>query len=109
MPPISFRDVLFVPGLKKNLISVSTLQHKGLEVSFRGTKVLIHLKGSSITCGKVIGVRDGKLYILLFQPLHALTTSSDNNSQLCERWHQRMDHLHHGTLGALREIVTRVA
>ena len=25
MPPISFTDVLYVPGLKKNLISVSTL------------------------------------------------------------------------------------
>jgi hypothetical protein len=37
MPPISFKDVLYVPGLKKNLISVSTLQDRGLEVSFRGT------------------------------------------------------------------------
>jgi hypothetical protein len=35
--PISFRDVLYVPGLKKNLILVSTLQDRGLEVSFRGT------------------------------------------------------------------------
>jgi hypothetical protein len=25
MPPISFRDVLYIPNLKKNLISVSTL------------------------------------------------------------------------------------
>jgi hypothetical protein len=25
MPPISFRDILYVPGLKKNLISVYTL------------------------------------------------------------------------------------
>jgi hypothetical protein len=45
MPPLSFRDVLYVPGLKKNLISVSTLQDRGLEVSFKGTKVLIHPKG----------------------------------------------------------------
>jgi hypothetical protein len=29
LPPISFRDVLYVPGLKKNLISVSTLQDRG--------------------------------------------------------------------------------
>jgi hypothetical protein len=45
MPPISFRDVLYVPGLKKNLISVSTLQDRGLEVTFRGTEVLIHPSG----------------------------------------------------------------
>ena len=51
MPPISFRDVLYVLGLKKNLISVSTLQDRGLEVSFRGTEVLIHPKGSRLTSG----------------------------------------------------------
>jgi hypothetical protein len=108
MPPISFRDVLYVPGLKKNLISVSTLQDRGLEVSFRGTEVLIHPKGSRLTSGQVIGVRDGKLYRLFFQPLHALAASSDNNSQLCELWHRRMAHLHHGALGGLREVVTGV-
>jgi hypothetical protein len=108
MPPISFRDVLYVPGLKKNLISVSTLQDRGLEVSFRGIEVLIHPKGSRITFGKVIGVRDGKLYRLFFQPLHALAASSDNNNQLCELWHRGMAHLHHGALGGLREVVTGV-
>jgi hypothetical protein len=51
MPPILFRDVLYVPGLKKNLILVSTLLDRGLEVSFRGTKVLIHPKGSCLTSG----------------------------------------------------------
>jgi hypothetical protein len=37
MPCTSFKDVLFVSGVKYNLISVSTLQDRGLEVSFRGT------------------------------------------------------------------------
>jgi hypothetical protein len=108
MPPISFTDVLYVPGMKKNLISVSTLQNKGLEVTFRGTKVLIHPRGSSLASGQVIGVRDGKLFRLLFQPLHALAASSDNNKQLCELWHRRMAHLHHGALGGMREAVTKV-
>jgi hypothetical protein len=108
MPPISFRDVLYFPGLKKNLISVSTLQDRGLEVSFRGTKVLIHPKGPCLTSGQVIGVRDGKLFKLVFHPFHALAVSSDNNIQLCELWNQRMTHLHHGTLGGLREVVRGV-
>jgi hypothetical protein len=55
----------------------------------------------------VIGTHDGTLYILIFQPLHALASSS-NNSQLCELWHRRMAHLHHGALMVLREIVTRL-
>jgi hypothetical protein len=66
MPPISFRDVLYVPGMKTNMILVSTLQDRGLEVSFRGTKFLTHPKGSRLTSGHVIRVRDGRLYRLLF-------------------------------------------
>jgi hypothetical protein len=108
LPPISFTDVLIVPGMKKNLISISTLQDRGLEVTFKGTEVLIHPRGSSLDSGQVIGVRDGDLYRLLFQPLLALVASSDNNCQLCELWHHRMAHLHHGALGGLREVVTRV-
>jgi hypothetical protein len=42
MPPISFRYVLYVPRMKKNLILVSTLQERGLEVTFKCTEVLIH-------------------------------------------------------------------
>jgi hypothetical protein len=42
LPPISFTNVVFVPRMKKNLISVSTLQNRGLEVTFKGTEVLIH-------------------------------------------------------------------
>jgi hypothetical protein len=37
-----------------------------------------------------------------------LATSSDNNNQLCELWHGRMAHLHHGALGGLRQVVTGV-
>jgi hypothetical protein len=56
----------------------------------------------------VIGVRDRKLFRLLFQPLHALAVSSDSSKQLCELWHRRMAHLHHGALGGLREVMTGV-
>jgi hypothetical protein len=108
MPPISFKDVLYVPGLRKNLILVSTLQDRGLKVTLRGIEVLIHPRGSSLASGQVIGVRDGKLFRFLFQPLHALAASNDNNRHICELWHRRMAHLHHGALGGLREVVTRV-
>jgi hypothetical protein len=80
MSPLVFRDVLYVPGLKKNLISVSSIQDRGFEVSFRGTEVLIHPKGSSVTSGRVIGTREGNLYRLLFQPLYALASSKQQQS-----------------------------
>jgi hypothetical protein len=97
-------DVLFVPRLKKNPTSVSSIQDRGFDVSFERTEVLIHSKGSSITSGRVIGTREGHSYRLLFQQLHALASS--NNNELCEPRHRRMAHLHHGALRLLREIVT---
>jgi hypothetical protein len=104
MPPVVFRDVLYVPWLRRNLISVSSIQDKGIEVSFIGIEVLIHLKGSNVTSDRVVGTREGNLYMLLFQSLHALMSRSNNN-QLCELWHRRMAHLHHGALRLLRDIV----
>ena len=35
LPPLAVPDVLYVPRLKKNLISVSTIEDKGCEVTFR--------------------------------------------------------------------------
>jgi hypothetical protein len=108
LPPISFTNVLYVPGMKKNLILVSTLQDRGLEVIFRRTEVLIHPRGSPHALGQVIGVREGKLFRFVFQPLLTLVASGDSSNQLCELWHQRMAHLHHGVIRGLREVVTRV-
>jgi hypothetical protein len=35
------KDVLYVPGLKKNLLSISALDKKGFKVAFRDGEVLI--------------------------------------------------------------------
>jgi hypothetical protein len=107
LPPMSLREVLYVSGLKKNLVSFSAIEEMGYEVLFHDGKVLLFPMGSSITSEKVIGTRHEKLYKLMFQPVRALihTTSS---SDLCELWHRRMENLHHGDLRVLREIVTGV-
>jgi hypothetical protein len=52
----------------------------------------------------VIGIRQGKLYRLMFQLAQALIHSS--SIDLCELWHRRMAHLHHGAFNVLKEIVT---
>ena len=54
--PLSINDVLFVPGLTKNLIFVSSLEDKGYVVTFRDGRVFIHPKGSNASMGKVLGV-----------------------------------------------------
>ena len=99
------RDVLYVPGLKKNLVSVSMIEDRGFGVYVLDGKVHIFPKSAGPSDSWVIGVRSGKLYKLLFQPHHALshTQSSD---ELCELWHKRMAHLHHPALRMLREMTT---
>ena len=97
----------YVPGLRKNLISVSTIEDRGFEVRFREGRVYILPRGASFASTKVIGTRCGKLHRLDFQAITATLMSSDNSeSHLCELWHRRMAHLHHGALRVLREIVT---
>ena len=57
----------------------------------------------------MIGTRCGKLYRLDFQPITATLMSSDSStSHLCELWHRRMAHLHHGALRVVGEIVTGI-
>ena len=34
--PLKVMDVLYVPGMKKNLISVFSMEEKGLDVTFLG-------------------------------------------------------------------------
>ena len=96
----------YVSGLRKNLISVSTIEDRGFEVRFREGHVYILPRGASFTSAKVIGTRCGKLYRLDFQPISTLMSSDSSESHLCELLHRRMAHLHHGALWVLREIVT---
>ena len=93
-----------VPGMKKNLISVSMIEDRGLGVSFLDGHVRVFPKTAGPSASYTIGVRCGKLYNLLFQPQHALTHSND--SELCELWHRRMAHMHHPTSRMLRYMVT---
>jgi hypothetical protein len=66
LPPMSLTEVLYVLGLKKNLVSVSSIEERGYEVLFCDRQVLLYPKGSSITSSKVIGTRHEKLYKLMF-------------------------------------------
>ena len=66
LPPLNVIDVLYVLGLKKDVISASMIDDKGDEVVFNGEQVLMYPRGGSIASAKVIEVRHGKLYKFLF-------------------------------------------
>ena len=105
MEPMLLRDVLYVPGLKKNLVSVSMIEDRGFGAYVLDGKVHIFPKAAGPSDSCVIGVRCGKLYKLLFKPHHALSYTQ-SNSELCELWHRWMSHLHHPSLRMLRYMNT---
>ena len=61
---MKMKDVLYVLGLKKNLLSVSTLDAKGFRVAFVDGQVLLWPRGNTINDATIIGEQEGRLYKL---------------------------------------------
>jgi hypothetical protein len=57
--PMRMKDVLYVPGLKKNFLSISSLEKKGFRVSFVDGEVLMWYKGKNIEDAVVIEIEEG--------------------------------------------------
>ena len=65
---LTMNEVLFVPGLKKNLLSISALDEKGMRVAFIDGQVIMWPKGKTIDDAVVIGEQEGGLYKLKGHP-----------------------------------------
>ena len=57
---MTLRDVLYVPGLKKNLVSVSTIEDRGLGVCFSDGRVQVYPRAIRMSSAMDIGFRCGK-------------------------------------------------
>ena len=68
--------VLYVPGLKQNLLSIFSLDAKGIRVAFVDGQVLVRTKGKTINDAIVIEVQEGGLYKLKGQIEQALVHES---------------------------------
>ena len=89
---IRFKDVLYVPKLQSNLLSVSKIVDKGLNVQIGALGCSIKaLNGET----QAIASRDGKLFQLRCKMVHrgdqAHVATSTNEGLIL--WHQRMGHL----------------
>ena len=61
---MKIKDVLFILGLRKNLLSISSLEEKGFIISFVDEEVLMWPKGKYFNDAIVISVQEGGLYKL---------------------------------------------
>ena len=55
---MKMKDVRFVPGLKKNILSISALDAKGIRVAFVDGQVLMWPRGKTIDDTIVIGEQE---------------------------------------------------
>ena len=96
------KEVLFVPGLKKNLLSISALDAKGMQDAFIDGQVIMWSKGNTIDGAVVIREQEGGLYKLKGHPEQALVHERVEPSELC---HRRLAHVHYRALLIARKVV----
>jgi hypothetical protein len=89
--------------LKKNLLSISSLEKKVFRVSFIDGEVLMLPKGKTMEEAIVIGKEEGGLYNLKGHSKAALTHSIENP---CELWHRIIAHNNYKELPYVRKAVT---
>jgi hypothetical protein len=100
---LKLEEVLYVPGMKRNLVSISALEDKGYKITFSKGRVLAWHRDSHISNAKVIGVRENNLYRLTIKPVQSLLHDIIILSDL---WHRRLAHIHYRALPAPGKMVT---
>ena len=100
--PFVLKEVMHVPGLKKNLISIAMLEDKGYDVVFSEGKAFLHSKATGET--RRIGVQVKNLYQLQVDGCGAMANKAEGvvSRDDGELWHRRLGHLHHGALKILQ-------
>jgi hypothetical protein len=93
--PMKMKDVLYVSGLTKNLLSISALDKKCFRVAFIDGEVLMWPKGKTIEDAIVIGTEESGLYKLKG---HSDATLIHSTEIPCELWHRRLAHINYKAL-----------
>ena len=99
---MKMKDVFFVPKLKNNILSISTLDAKGMMVAFVDGQVLMWSRGKTIDDAIVIGEQEGGLYKLKGHLEQALVHDTVEPNEL---WHRRLAHVHYRALPLARKAV----
>eukprot|EP00253_Pinus_taeda_P006779 PITA_06779 len=98
---IHLQEVLYVPDLKKNLVSISAIEDKGFKVAFIDGKVRVWKRNFKEAF--TLGSRVDNLYQVGGNPLGAMSCDTCLQSEL---WHRRFAHIHYKALPDARKMVT---
>ena len=104
--PIVFFDVLHVPLLTSNLLSIYHLTaHKGYEVSIKDKRVAFYRAGALVCTATVDDSNTGYLdgYVVV-PPAHSAQRAASTTLPLdAALWHRRFAHVNHGDIAKLRQ------
>ena len=100
---IHLSGVLYVPGIKRNLISISALEDDSYKIAFMEGKVLAWPKNSTIKKALTIGVWQGLLYELCAKTNLALVHETSDSNEI---WHRTLGHINFHALASMEKIVT---
>jgi len=98
---IHLQDVLYLPDLKKNLVSISAMEDKGYKVAFSDGKVRVWKK--NFKDAFTLGFQVDSLYQVEGSLLGVMSRDTSLQSKL---WHRRFAHLHYKALPNVRKMVT---
>ncbi|CAI7854176.1 unnamed protein product [Closterium sp. NIES-53] len=86
--PVDITNVLHVPGLKVNLLSISQLAKKGVTFTMDDAKMNLFWKGKQFAQG----VLNGELYQLKTHPRVASSNMVQGSKVTLKVWHNRLAH-----------------
>ncbi|CAI7763760.1 unnamed protein product [Closterium sp. NIES-53] len=86
--PVDIMNVLHVPGLKVNLLSVTQLAKKGVKVTIDDAKMNLFWKGKQFAQG----ILNGELYQLKMHPGAASSNVAQGSKATLKAWHDRLAH-----------------
>ncbi|MCO5554081.1 hypothetical protein L7F22_007607 [Adiantum nelumboides] len=97
-------DVLYVPGIKKNLLSVSSLAKNGLRVIFKDDRCIVRDRENGYSL-ITTGTLENGLFVLdrYEKKIQACIAETETQAmQHAELWHARFGHVGYGSLMTLQ-------
>ena len=92
---MSAENVMYVPTLRENLMSVKKLTKAGVEVIFQETQFIMKINGKIISTGK----QRGNLYAIELKIERA--NASIAEVEYADLWHRRLGHISEGAMSTM--------
>ncbi|TYK05191.1 ty1-copia retrotransposon protein [Cucumis melo var. makuwa] len=97
---LSLSNVLYVPSLRRNLVSGSLLNRAGLKIVLEGDKVVLTKNGDFV--GK--GYLSNGLFVLNTISMNANASSSAYLIESANLWHGRLEHVNFASIRKLKDL-----